>query len=226
MTEPMTGLFTHSRLLVLDFAHIPAGTPPEESIAVYFQNTESQGLNPRLAKHRQAFNTRLLQRTGTRYLVSQYSENRSAMLAGSAIAKEGRTFHLGLDIFAKKQEPVFAPCAGEIVRSEYEPGLHNYGNYLILRPDDPSLPYIFFGHLAADKRGVGHVNAGAQIARLGSFENLENGGWSIHLHLQLLTELPPAGEAPIGYSTHQALAGNQQCFPDPQSIFPDWHIEA
>jgi murein DD-endopeptidase MepM/ murein hydrolase activator NlpD len=225
MFEPMAELFTRSRLLVLDFTQIPANTKDEENIAVYFHDMESQGLNPRLAEHRQAFNTRLLERTDARYLVSQYSEDRSAMLTGSAIAAEGRTYHLGLDIFARKQEKVFAPCDGEIVRSEYEPGLHNYGNFLILRPDDTSLPYIFFGHLATNKHSVSHVKAGDQIARLGSYEQLENGGWSIHLHLQLLTDLPPVGEAPIGYSTKLALTQNQQRFPNPEDIFPTWHIQ-
>jgi murein DD-endopeptidase MepM/ murein hydrolase activator NlpD len=225
MTEPMTELFTRSRLLVLDFAHIPASTHDEENISVYFRDMEARGLNPRLAEHRHAFNARLLNRTHARYLVSQYSEDRSSMLAGSAIAAEGRTYHLGLDIFAQEQEPVFAPCDGEIMRSEYEPGLHNYGNFLILRPDDTKLPYMFFGHLAADKHPVGHVKEGEQIARLGTYEQLENGGWSVHLHLQLLTELPPVGEAPIGYSSKESLHKNQQRFPNPEDIFPTWNIE-
>ena len=132
---------------------------------------------------------------------------------------------MAIDVFAQSQESVFAPCDGMIVASEYEPGEHNFGHYLILKPDDAALPYIFFGHLAADKREVGAVKSGEQIARLGSYEHLENGGWSIHLHLQLLAGLPTVGEAPIGYSSKQDLEANRRHFPDPQSIFPAWHIK-
>jgi hypothetical protein len=94
-----------------------------------------------------------------------------------------------------------------------------------LRPDDKALPYIFFGHLADKKQPLGRVVGGKQIAQLGSFVDEENGGWSIHLHLQLLTELPPAGEAPIGYTSLQNIERNRQQFPNPIALFPDWKIK-
>jgi len=221
---PMAELFNRSRLLVLDFAHISPHIPPEENIAAFFEKLQAMGQNPREPQHRQVFNEQMLERTGARYLVSQYSEDRSAMLAGSAIAREGRTYHLGIDIFARDQEAVFAPCDGQIVVSSFEPGAHTYGNYVILQPDDLALPFIFFGHLASEKHGLGHVTVGEQIGQLGNFEPMENGGWSRHLHLQLLTELPPTGEAPIGYSSLNDLPKNQQRFPDPMSLFPEWKI--
>lgn len=222
--EILPELFTRSEVLIWNFAEI-TGADKNKNIQIYVEEQERLGQDPRDAFHRQMFNESVLERTDARYLIGRYSEDRSDILRGSHIASQGRTFHLAIDIFSRNQEPVFAPCDGEIVVSDCEPGLHNYGNYLILRPADTSLPYIFFGHLAGDKREVGNVRTGEQIARLGSYENIENGGWSVHLHLQLLKELPPQGEAPIGYSSLADLPKNRQLFPDPQSIFPQWKIK-
>ena len=219
----MPELFSRSEILIWNFVEITE-KDEHKNIQIFMQERERQGLDPHDAFHRQDFNEQVFAQTNARYLIGRYAEDRHDILAGSHIANEGRTYHLAIDIFSADQEPVYAPCDGEIVRSEYEPGLHNYGNYLILRPTDQSLPYIFFGHLADDKVGVGPVSKGRQIARLGSYENDENGGWNIHLHLQLLTDLPPAGVAPIGYSTAAELEMNKQRFPDPQSLFTEWQI--
>jgi len=223
LLEVMPELFTRSEVLTLHFAEITRADE-HKNIQQYMQDCEQRGEDPRDASHRQGFNERVLADTDARYLIGRYGEDRIDMLKGSHIAGEGRTLHLAVDIFSRNQEPVFAPCDGEIVVSTYEPGLHNYGNYLILRPDDASLPYIFFGHLAGDTHEIGRVEAGEQIAQLGSFEQLENGGWSVHLHLQLLTKLPQNGGAPIGYSTLADLPMNQRRFPDPQNLFPQWNI--
>ena len=219
----MPELFSRSEILIWNFAEITQADRHKD-IQQYMKEQERLGQDPRDAFHRQGFNESVLSKTNARYLIGRYGENRIDILRNSHIADEGRTFHMAIDIFSRVQESVFAPCDGEIVVSTHELGLHNYGNYIILRPDDRSLPYIFFGHLAGDKRVVGRVRAGQQIGKLGSFEHLENGGWSIHLHLQLLMELPPEGVAPIGYSTFVDLDNNKQRFPDPQRIFPKWVI--
>ncbi len=225
LLEVMPELFTRSELLVWNFAEI-SEADANKNIQEYMAEREQRGEDPRDAFHRQAFNERVLSHSNARYLIGRYGENRIDILGrGSHMANEGRTYHLAIDIFSRNQEPLFAPCDGEIVVSAYEPGEHNYGNYLILRPSDATLPYIFFGHLdAAHRHPLGPVRAGQQIGRLGSYEHLENGGWSVHLHLQLLRELPPEGEAPIGYSTLADLPINQQRFPDPQSLFPAWEV--
>jgi hypothetical protein len=224
LSEVMPELFSRSEVLVWNFAEITA-IDEHKNIQKYMQEQEEHGQDPRDAYHRQTFNNQVLGSGRSRYLIGRYLENRRDILKGSHIEQQGRTYHLAIDIFSMNQEPVFAPCSGRIVVSAKEPGLHNYGNYLILRPDDTELPYIFFGHLADNKHAIGKVAAGEQIAQLGSFEHEENGGWSIHLHLQLLTVLPAKGEAPIGYSTLGDLEKNKQLFPDPKTLFPDWRIK-
>ncbi|MCX6727901.1 MAG: peptidoglycan DD-metalloendopeptidase family protein [Candidatus Saccharibacteria bacterium] len=222
-TEIMPELFSRSEILIWNFSDITPGDAHKD-IQRYMDEQEQNGHDPRDAFHRQAFNEQVFDRIESRYLIGRYAEDRSDILRGSHMAEEGRTYHLAMDIFSRDFEPVFAPCDGEIVRSEYEPGLNNYGNYVIIRPDDASLPYIFMGHLDSTRLPVGRVSARQTIAHLGTFENLENGGWSVHVHLQLLTVLPPEGESPIGYSSLADLEANKQRFPDPQALFPQWNI--
>ncbi len=62
------------------------------------------------------------------------------------------------------------------------------------------------------------MSKGEQIAKLGDFIEGENGGWSRHLHYQILTDLPSQGTTPIGYSTELDLPSNKNKFPDPKDI--------
>lgn len=224
LTELMPELFTRSRRLILNFADIPENTDEQESIAQYFKGLEAQGLDPRLPENRQAFNDRLLTRTNYRYLVSAYGEDRFSMLKGSSIAAEGRTLHLGIDIFSKDLEPVLAPCDGTIVRVGREPETHSFGNFVILQPDDTTLPFLFLGHLSFDLPQLGRVTQGQVIARLGDYTENENGGWSRHLHLQCVAELPPEGKAPLGYGSAKNMDGLRVDYPNPMSYFPEWKL--
>lgn len=221
--EPMKELFSRSQPITLDFQKITADTPLTQNIEAYFKDQLVQSRNPRRPENRQAFNNQALATSGARYLVGMYGEDRVAMLSDTPAGREGRTIHMAVDIFAKELEPVFAPASGEIVRSGYEEGFGEFGNYVILQPQGASY-YMFFGHLASDRLPAGLVKQGQVIAHLGDYKNNENGGWSRHLHLQILTELPPQGKAPIGYSTAKDFEANAKLFPNPFDYFPDWHI--
>lgn len=211
--------------MILDFTEIPPNTPPQANIQQFFLSSQQEGFNPRLPEYRQRFNNRFLEYSQKRYLVSRYGEDRSAMLAGTEIAEQGRTIHMGMDIFAQDLEEVFAPCSGEVVRTDYETQDHGYGYYLIFKPDELDV-YFFFGHLSkVFEVKEGRVEAGQHIATLGDFIENENGGWSRHLHLQVTTELPPQGQTPIGYSTRADFSINSQKFPDPIQYFPEWQIQ-
>lgn len=223
LSEPLPELITRSKVVLLDFSQITAAVPQYENIQSFFETTIEKGDNPRLPNNRQDFNNKMLKETGARYLVGRYGEDRIAMLADTPAGKEGRTVHLAVDIFSKDLEPVMAPADGTVVRSNYEEGFGEYGNYLILQPDKADY-YIFFGHLAGDRIKPGPVKKGQVIAHLGDYINNENGGWSRHLHLQILTKLPPDGETPAGYSSKDDLEHNQELFPNPMSYFPEWKL--
>ncbi len=224
LQEPLTELFSRSRLLILDFAQISPDAGEVENIQTFFRKCEEQGLNPRLPENRQKFNDRLLQASGMRYLVSRYAEDRSAMLAGSHIAEAGRVLHLGIDIFSRDLETVYAPCDGTIIRTGTEAEAHGYGYYVMLQPDQSPGLYFFFGHLSKDLPRLGPIQAGRPIARLGDFRGGENGGWSRHLHFQVLAELPPEDQTPPGYAAKADKAHFGRLFPDPMRYFPNWRL--
>lgn len=219
--EPLTGLFTQSRWLTLDFAAIGKDTPSSQNIKLFFEECRQAGLDPTTPKQRQRFNNRVLTETGARYLVSRYGEDRVAMLAGSSIANESRTLHLGVDIFCRDLETVYAPCDGEIIASGREPQGHSFGHYAVLKPTDANY-YVFFGHLSAQPPKRGLVRAGDKIGQLGDFTNGENGDWSRHLHIQLFRDAPLSESSLIGYSTATDFPENSQRYPNPMQLFPDW----
>jgi hypothetical protein len=223
LMEPLPELFTRSKILILDFAQITANIPDDENIQKFFDATSRQGINARLPQNRQTFNDRLIDHSGYRYLIGRYGEDRVAMLADTPAGKAGRTIHLAIDIFCQNLETVSAPCNGEIVVSSYESGFGEYGYYIIIKPDDGDY-FLFLGHLAKDRRGLGRVSAGTVVGQLGDYIDNENGGWSRHLHLQVLKELPPKGTTPAGYSTKEDFDANAKRYPNPLDYFPQWRL--
>ncbi|HUD44673.1 MAG TPA: peptidoglycan DD-metalloendopeptidase family protein [Patescibacteria group bacterium] len=217
--ELLTGLFTQSELMILDFNQIPPGTPDYKNIRAFFERCQTSGVNPRLPENRQQFNNNFLEKSGKRYLISRYAEDRHEMLKGSQIAEEGRTLHLGIDIFSKDLEPVYAPYDGTIVSVGREDGPHSFGHYIILKPDKSITDhYLFLGHLSKNLPNLGTTSGGERIATLGNWIDDENGGWSRHVHVQLLSELPKPDELPIGYSTKDNLSQNMLKYPDPSLL--------
>lgn len=165
-SELLPGLFTNSKIIILDFAKIAKKVPVELNIQQYFEGLDKLGSNPRLPENRQKFNDAAIDFSGSRYLIGNYGEDRIAMLKDTPAGREGRTIHMAIDIFSKDLEPVYAPCDGEIIASSYEEGFGEYGNYLILKPVEADY-YIFLGHLSADRIKVGPVKGGQEIADLG-----------------------------------------------------------
>jgi murein DD-endopeptidase MepM/ murein hydrolase activator NlpD len=142
------------------------------------------------------------------------------MLAGSWIAKEGRTYHLGIDIFTSGLDFLYAPTFGTVVRSDQEKGSHTYGYYTIIQyMIEKEVVYGFYGHLSAKLPPVGMtVFPGQRFAQLGDYIGDENGGWSRHVHVQLLRDLPEGEGWPTGYSTRENLAEQAGRFPNPNRI--------
>ena len=101
ITELMPKLFSSYELMVLDFSKISENLPEYKNIKSFFEKSYLAKINPRLPENRQAFNDFFLDKSGKHYLISQYREDRIEMLRGSNIEKEGRTIHLGIDIFSK-----------------------------------------------------------------------------------------------------------------------------
>jgi len=222
-SAPLKDLFTSSKGLVLDFTKIDSKTPDDENFEKIFQEYSDNNLNPRLPENRQEINNSLIESSGHRYLIGRYGEDRTAMLTDTSAGKAGRVMHMAIDVFSKDLETVFSPCDGEIVRSDYEEGFGEYGNYIIIKPDVKDF-YIFLGHLSWVRPREMRVTKGQAIARLGDYIDNENGGWSRHLHIQILTELPEDSVTPDGYSSKKDFGKNSTTFPNPLDYFPEWQL--
>ena len=71
---------------------------------------------------------------------------------------------MGIDIFSKDLEDIFAPSDGEIVASGKETCDHSFGHYLIFKPvEELTHNYIFLGHLSSDLLRNGIVKAGQKL---------------------------------------------------------------
>ncbi len=133
-----------------------------------------------------------LAEAGADHGIGLYGEDRdvyrSAQFADAA-SPERRTVHLGLDVFAPAGTPIHAPLAGMVEWVNYNADPLDYGHMLLLRHEaQGAVFFTLFGHLAGTLPGLCRVGqrvaAGQMVAHLGDWP--ENGGWSPHLHLQVL----------------------------------------
>lgn len=166
-----------------------------------------------------------------KYSVGRYDENRPMMYTTELFEGE-RTHHVGLDLGAPHDTPVYAFGDGKIfaIAMNDEPG--SYGPTLITE-HHLSLPdavggqhmqqartfWVLYGHLSWDSLQdwtVGdRFEAGDVIARLGHED--ENGGWPPHVHVQMAWKPPEDGDLPGVVRPADREAALQK-FPDPRLI--------
>jgi 4-aminobutyrate aminotransferase-like enzyme/Ser/Thr protein kinase RdoA (MazF antagonist) len=96
---------------------------------------------------------------------------------------EGRTIHLGLDLFAAPGTPVYAPLDGTVYAAASNRARLDYGPVMILQHDGF---FTLYGHLEGTLEPGTHVKAGEQIARIGA--RPANGDWPPHLHFQIIRD--------------------------------------
>lgn len=106
---------------------------------------------------------------------------------------EPRTVHLGLDVFALAGAGVFTPLSGRVHSSRINEAEGDYGPTIILEhaPVSGLKFHTLYGHLSRDslkglKPGTAFM-AGEKIAELGT--RRENGGWTPHLHFQVILDI-------------------------------------
>lgn len=130
------------------------------------------------------------------YGFGPYRERRSVYTAeqfADAASPERRNRHLGIDVFAPAGTSVQAPLDGVVRVATYNADPLDYGHTLILEhtTKDGTPFYTLYGHLAQDRTGRARpgeaVKAGDLIAHFGDWH--ENGGWSPHLHFQVMTDM-------------------------------------
>lgn len=177
-----------------------------------------------------AFTARLgaaMRDAGVRVAIGRYDEPRllyatPAFAAGDGTVAERRTVHLGLDLFAAAGTPVHAPLDGVVHAADEHAIRLDYGGVIMLRheTDDGTAFFTLYGHLRRssfpDLRPGQRVARGDQIAELGGPEH--NGGWTPHLHFQLLCDLLGLGSDFPGVCTPGRRDVWRSVSPDPNLI--------
>ncbi len=105
---------------------------------------------------------------------------------------EGRSIHLGVDIWGEQGTKVYAPLGGLIHSFAYNNNAGDYGATLILLHQlDTITFYTLYGHLSLDDIAkvseFQNVIRGQIIGHFGSPE--ENGHWPPHLHFQIIKDM-------------------------------------
>ncbi len=170
-----------------------------------------------------------MRNAGVRIAIGRYDEPRLLYQApgfapGAALLDERRTIHIGLDLFAEAGAPVFAPLDG-VVHAFADIRLPlDYGPMIVLRHVTGNEAgdefFSLYGHLSRESLTnleVGAViRAGEQIATLGDAS--VNGGWTPHLHLQVITDLLGLGTDFPGVALPSQRAAWCALCPDPNLI--------
>ncbi len=162
-----------------------------------------------------------------RVAIGRYDEPRLLYVApafalGPRLTDEHRTIHIGLDLFADAGTPVFAPIDGEVAAFNDNGMNQDYGPVIVLRhrTDDGVEFFTLYGHLSRESLAglsIGkRVKAGERIATLGAAN--ENGGWTPHLHLQIITDLLELGTDFPGVARPSQRAEWTSLCPDPNLI--------
>ena len=139
-----------------------------------------------------------MREANVRVSIGRYDEPRLLYVApafalGPKRTDEHRTIHIGLDLFAVAGTPVFAPLPGVIHAFADNRHVQDYGPVIVLRheTDDGVEFFTLYGHLSRESLSgleIGRaVAAGEQIATLGAAD--VNGGWTPHLHVQIICDL-------------------------------------
>ncbi|MEO8624840.1 MAG: aminotransferase class III-fold pyridoxal phosphate-dependent enzyme, partial [bacterium] len=105
---------------------------------------------------------------------------------------EWRTIHIGLDLFCDAGASIHAPLSGTVHAFADNHTQQDYGPVIVLRhtTDDGTEFFTLYGHLSRESLDglvVGtHIGRGESFATLGAAD--VNGGWTPHLHLQIITD--------------------------------------
>ena len=105
---------------------------------------------------------------------------------------ENRTTHLGIDFWVNEKTSINSIEDGIIKIITNDKTIKGYGGVIIIEHNLGSLKfYSLYGHLTDQKKSklkVGDfIEKGEKIAEIGSVK--ENGGWSPHLHFQIMLTL-------------------------------------
>lgn len=160
--------------------------------------------------------------------IGRYDEDRTQAMYSSALYADGRSVHMGIDIWGPAGTPVHAFADGRIYAVERHDGPRNYGPTIITEHTVPvdglsaDRFWVLHGHLSVKSLSLHKpgdpIEAGDILGAFG--REAVNGGWAPHLHLQLSVVEPTDGDMPG--VVHPSDRGQAlQVYPDPRLILGD-----
>jgi 4-aminobutyrate aminotransferase-like enzyme/Ser/Thr protein kinase RdoA (MazF antagonist) len=184
-----------------------------------------------------------IKRAGAALGVGRYDEARlvyTSPLFGASgnPTDERRTVHLGMDLFVEPGTPLHAPLDGAVHIVANNAAPQDYGPLVILRHEtnDGEEFFTLYGHLTA--KSLNGLKVGQRVARGETFacvgDASENGGWTPHVHFQLILDLLDSGaDFPgVAYASQRAVWISLSPYPNlllriPAKRFPpeepDWN---
>jgi 4-aminobutyrate aminotransferase-like enzyme/Ser/Thr protein kinase RdoA (MazF antagonist) len=157
-----------------------------------------------------------MKQAGAAFAVGRYGEPRlvytSALFgASSNPTEERRTVHLGMDLFVEPGTRLRAPLNGVVCMAANNAAPLDYGPLVILEHETGNGEKFFtlYGHLSKETLvglKVGQrIGRGEEFARVGATE--ENGGWTPHVHFQIILDLLEQGaDFPgVAYASQRAV---------------------
>jgi 4-aminobutyrate aminotransferase-like enzyme/Ser/Thr protein kinase RdoA (MazF antagonist) len=132
-----------------------------------------------------------------KYDEARYLYTSPAFALNSGPTDETRAIHLGIDLFTEAGTSVYAPLDGTVCAFADNPTPQDYGPVVVLqhRTGSGETFYTLYGHLDRESLPALKVGdailKGQRLAAIGSPE--VNGGWTPHLHFQVITDLLDLG---------------------------------
>tara|TARA_A100000164_G_scaffold69023_1_gene57573 strand:+ start:2328 stop:2948 length:621 start_codon:yes stop_codon:yes gene_type:complete len=168
------------------------------------------------------------------FQIGRYNEYRPGMYE-TEIFGGVRNIHVGIDIGAPVDTPVYAFGEGKIHSFGMNSEAGSYGPTIITEHDIDLIKsskiqinntsgkfWVLHGHLSKQSLNgleIGmEIDAGYMIARIG--DEHENGGWPPHLHFQLSLEEPETFDLP-GVVAKEDIDSALTKYPDPRIILGD-----
>lgn len=153
------------------------------------------------------------------YAVGKYNEHRPNIYTAEQYS-DGRDHHIGIDIFGPLDTEICNFFDGIVDQRAYHKNELDYGYTLVLKYNLGGTDlYALYGHLS--KRSFDNNPPGKKLEKGEAFAWMgakhENGGWPVHLHLQLSYCRPEACDMP-GVVSKGCLAEALELYPDPQLV--------
>lgn len=164
-------------------------------IDLSISNTDLSKINLSDSKVFETFIENHLQINNAKVAFGGYNEERNLYKSSPLFnndEKEERNIHIGLDLWIKAETPILAALDGRVYGFDFNAGKGNYGPTIILEHHiENHIFYTLYGHLSVESIENIEIGTtfkkGQKIATLGN--SSVNGGYSSHLHFQIIKEI-------------------------------------